>query len=114
MIDFTGDALKAFKEKLLKRKTPTASIRIGVKGSGCNGYRNVIEFEDGNPRMGDYVIICGGGLRFMIDAKSSRILKGSIVDWKNTLMFQGFEITNPNTEKKCGCGESYSLKNKDE
>lgn len=108
MILFTDTAIEAANSLLEKRNTPQAYIRIGVQGGTCEGFKNVIQFEDNSPREKDCKLFYNG-IRVLVDFKSMTILKDAVVDYKKTLMEQGFEIRNPAEKSKCGCGRSYSI-----
>lgn len=97
------------REKLSKRGTPNASVRLGIKGGGCSGFSYVIQFDDAEPKERDYAYEVDG-VRFMVDKKSLIYLMGSVLDYEKTLMFQGFKFRNPNEAKSCGCGHSFTVK----
>ena len=74
-----SDGAVAFaKEKLAKRGTPDAAIRLGIKGGGCSGFSYVIQFEDDPPRERDRVYDIEG-VRFIVDKKSLIYLAGSLL-----------------------------------
>ena len=108
-LSITGGAAQYGREKLAKRGTPEAAIRLGIKGGGCSGFSYVIQFEDGTPRSRDYAYEIDG-VRFVIDKKSMIYLAGSVFDYEKTLMFQGFKFKNPNEASSCGCGHSFTVK----
>ena len=99
-------ALKA-REALVKRGTPDAMLRLGVRGGGCSGFAYVIEFADETtPRdlVGELE-----GLKVVVDPKSLVFLNGSTLDYETRLMSHGFKFINPNESAGCGCGESFSV-----
>ncbi len=102
-------AVKYAKQRLLKRGTPDAAIRLGVRGGGCSGFQYVIEFSDEPPRERDTVADYGG-VRFYVDKKSLIYLGGSTLDYVNTMMFRGFKYLNPQEAASCGCGHSFTVK----
>ena len=105
-----SDGAVAFaKEKLAKRGTPDAAIRLGIKGGGCSGFSYVIQFEDDPPRERDRVYEIDG-VRFIVDKKSLIYLAGSLLDYERPLLFQGFKFRNPNEASSCGCGHSFTVK----
>jgi iron-sulfur cluster assembly protein len=108
-IQFTPAALQYAREKLAARGTPSAAIRLGIRGGGCSGYSYVIEFSDDEPRSRDKVFE-QDGVRFYVDKKSLLLLAGSMLDYERTLMFQGFKFKNPNEATACGCGHSFTVK----
>jgi iron-sulfur cluster assembly protein len=102
-------AVEMAKQKLAKRGTPDAALRIGIRGGGCSGYSYVLEFADGAPRERDRVFTFDG-LRVFVDPKSFVYLAGTTLDWEQTLMFQGFKFRNPNEVSSCGCGQSFTVR----
>ena len=50
----TSGAADYARDKLAKRGTPSAALRLGIKGGGCSGFSYVIQFEDGEPKERDY------------------------------------------------------------
>lgn len=107
--EITSAAAAFGRQKLEKRGTPQAAIRLGIKGGGCSGFSYVIQFEDGEPRARDYGYEVDG-VRFVVDKKSFIYLAGSVFDFEKTLMFQGFKFRNPNEASSCGCGHSFTVK----
>ncbi len=108
-LTITQGAVDFAKQKLEKRGTPDAAIRVGIKGGGCSGFSYVIQFEDDPPRERDRVYDVGG-VRFITDKKSLVYLAGSMLDYERTLMFQGFKFRNPNEAASCGCGHSFTVR----
>jgi iron-sulfur cluster assembly protein len=106
-------AVDAIARQLKKRATPDASLRLGIRGGGCSGFTYVIEFHDGPPhardRILDYTAADGTAVRVVVDPKSLLYLNGTVLEWENTLMRQGFKFENPNEKSGCGCGSSFSV-----
>jgi iron-sulfur cluster assembly protein len=112
-IDVSPKAVEAIHRQLVKRGTPEASLRLGLKGGGCSGFTYVIEFHDGPPRPRDSVFDfqtpAGEPVRVVVDPKSLIYLHGSLLDWEQTLMRQGFKFVNPHEKSGCGCGHSFNV-----
>ena len=53
VIDLTNEAI----EKLLEKTSDNKNIRIGVKSSGCNGFKYLFDYLKDDPKE-DYVIVC--------------------------------------------------------
>lgn len=106
-------AVEAMRAQLEKRGTPSAAIRVGVRGGGCSGFSYVIEFDDNAPRTGDLVLEFPeegrSTVRVFCDKKSIIYLGGSVLDWEKTMMFQGFKFKNPQEASRCGCGHSFTV-----
>jgi iron-sulfur cluster assembly protein len=112
-ISVSPRAVDAIARQLKKRNTPEASLRLGLKGGGCSGFAYVIEFHDGPPRardrVFDLVATDGAVVRVVVDPKSLLYLDGTMLEWEQTLMHQGFKFVNPNEKSGCGCGSSFSV-----
>ncbi|MFO0679243.1 MAG: iron-sulfur cluster assembly accessory protein [Polyangiaceae bacterium] len=112
-ITIATKAVDAIRRQLVKRGTPEASLRVGIRGGGCSGFSYVIEFHDGAPRAKDHVFDCkdseGNDVRVVCDPKSLVYLNGSVLDWEQTLMRQGFKFVNPQEKTSCGCGHSFTV-----
>ncbi|MGD0675302.1 MAG: iron-sulfur cluster assembly accessory protein [Polyangiaceae bacterium] len=106
-------AVDAIARQLAKRGTPEAGLRLGIRGGGCSGFSYVIEFHDGAPRVRDrvfdHVASDGARVRIVVDPKSLIYLNGTVLDWEQSLMRQGFKFVNPNEKSGCGCGSSFSV-----
>jgi iron-sulfur cluster assembly protein len=81
-------------------------LRLGVQGGGCSGLSYNIRF-DSQPRERDRIFTFGD-VRVFVDPKSFIYLHGMTLDYQETLMQQGFVFVNPNSQKSCGCGTSFS------
>jgi iron-sulfur cluster assembly protein len=108
-ITISDKAVEFAKKKLAARGTPDAAVRLGVKGGGCSGFSYVIQYEDTPPRERDTVYEANG-VRFYVDKKSFVYLAGSVLDYEQTLMFQGFKFKNPQEASSCGCGHSFTVR----
>jgi iron-sulfur cluster assembly protein len=106
-------AVDAVARQVTKRGTPGASLRVGIRGGGCSGFSYVIEFHDGPPRARDklYELVAADGtaVRVVVDPKSLIYLNGTVLEWEQTLMHQGFKFANPNEKSGCGCGSSFNV-----
>jgi iron-sulfur cluster assembly protein len=109
----TPRAVEMIKKQIVKRGIAGASLRLGIRGGGCSGFSYVIEFHDGAPRpkdnVFDHVAEDGTPVRVLVDKKSLVFLNGTMLDWEQTLMQQGFKFVNPNEKTSCGCGHSFTV-----
>ncbi|MDP2308084.1 MAG: iron-sulfur cluster assembly accessory protein [Pseudomonadota bacterium] len=113
-IEVSERAVSRIKELAMKRQTPDAFFRIGIRGGGCSGLSYFVDFaETADPK--DKVFEFGppdaptGKVKVLIDRKSYLFLNGTQVDWKSELMKTGFEFHNPLAGRTCSCGESFSV-----
>ena len=106
-IELTPKAVEMAKKAIDRRGTPTAALRLGVRGGGCSGASYVIEFAD-KIRERDHVFEFDG-VKVVVDPKSLVYLRGTVLDYEVKLMSHGFKFRNPNEKKGCGCGESFAI-----
>jgi iron-sulfur cluster assembly protein len=107
-IDVTEKAVEKIRQTLEKEGISPAEggLRLGVQGGGCSGLSYKIQF-DTQPRERDRVFQFGD-VRIFVDPKSFIYLAGLTLDYQETLMQQGFVFINPNAQKSCGCGTSFT------
>ena len=103
----TDNAVRQLRKLMEDRGTPTAGLRIAVKGGGCSGLSYTMDWADA-PREKDRVFE-RDGVRVFIDGKSFLYLAGSELTYEQTLMASMFKVQNPNVKSVCGCGESFSV-----
>ena len=82
-------------------------VRVGVKGGGCSGLMYEMDFDheikEGDQNFEDK------GVKIVVDKKSFLYLVGTELRYSGGLNGKGFEFYNPNANRTCGCGESFSL-----
>jgi iron-sulfur cluster assembly protein len=105
MIEVTPKAVSKIREAFA-REGVSGGLRLGVQGGGCSGLSYLFKF-DPKPRSTDKVLEFED-VKVFVDPKSLLYLDGMTLDWKDTLMYSGFEFVNPNAKKSCGCGTSFS------
>ena len=82
-------------------------VRVGVKSGGCSGLSYDLKFDksqiDGDKLFED------NGVKIVVDTKSFLYLIGTTLEYSGGLNGAGFVFNNPNANRTCGCGESFSL-----
>lgn len=106
MVTLTPLAVSEVKRILEKQPNPALGLRLGVKGGGCSGLSYAMGFD--TQRDGDNVFEIEG-LKVIVDPKSYLYLDNTTVDFQDALEGRGFKFINPNAQKSCGCGESFSV-----
>ena len=82
-------------------------VRVGVKSGGCSGLSYDLKF-DAEQRDDDKVFE-DNDIKIIVDKKSFLYLVGTILEYSGGLNGSGFVFNNPNANRTCGCGESFSL-----
>lgn len=80
-------------------------LRVAVKGGGCSGLSYGMGFD--HEINEDDVKFEQHGITVLVDKESEPILKGTLIDYKESMMGGGFTIDNPNAIASCGCGSSF-------
>jgi len=108
MIEVTSEAVENIQRLQTESDTVGWGLRFGLTGGGCSGYRYVLEFEN-SPTLEDQLFVSKSVVVFVHNNHIDK-LKGSVIGWKESLMEEGFDITNPQATRPCGCGESVSIR----
>lgn len=82
-------------------------VRVGVKGGGCSGLTYNLSFD--HVVNDDDKVFEDNGVKVVCDKKSILYLAGTELDFSGGLNGKGFIFKNPNANRTCGCGESFSL-----
>lgn len=82
-------------------------VRVGVKSGGCSGLSYDLTF-DKEQQEGDKVFE-DNDVKIIVDKKSFLYLVGTTLEYSGGLNGTGFVFNNPNAQRTCGCGESFSL-----
>ena len=104
MVQVTEKATQRIRQILAK--DGGAGLRLAVQGGGCSGLSYLFKLET-KERASDHVFGAGDA-KLLIDPKSFVYMDGLTLDYKESLIQSGFVIDNPNAQKTCSCGTSFS------
>ncbi len=108
MITVSENAKKQAVRLMEEGESPKDSfIRVGVKGGGCSGLSYDLSFD--HVITDDDKVFEDKGIKIVCDKKSILYLAGTELDFSGGLNGKGFIFKNPNANRTCGCGESFSL-----
>ncbi|MBW3518833.1 iron-sulfur cluster assembly accessory protein [Flavobacterium sp. NKUCC04_CG] len=82
-------------------------VRVGVKSGGCSGLSYDLKFDHDSGE--EDKIFVDNGVTIAVDKKSFLYLVGTTLEFEGGLNGKGFQFNNPNANRTCGCGESFSL-----
>jgi len=106
LVTVTPKAVKRLKAVMESDNKKDHFLRMSVKGGGCSGMTYNMDFEN---QKGEFdKIFESNGLTIVCDLKSWLYLKDIEIDYSDDLLNGGFKIKNPNAERTCGCGTSFS------
>lgn len=106
MITLTDEAAAKVKDLIEAEGEPELALRVAVRPGGCSGFSYEMFFD--SDVAGDDLTVEHGGVRVVVDPSSAQLLTGAVLDYKDGLQQAGFSINNPNAQKTCGCGQSFS------
>jgi iron-sulfur cluster assembly accessory protein len=106
VITLTDTAAVKVKNLMEAEGSDELALRVAVRPGGCSGFSYEMFFDTDvadDDRQADF-----SGVRVVVDPSSAMLLEGATLDYKDGLQEAGFAIDNPNAQKTCGCGQSFS------
>jgi iron-sulfur cluster assembly accessory protein len=106
VIALTDNAAVKVKDLIAQEGNDELMLRVAVRPGGCSGFSYEMFFDtdkDGDDLIADYA-----GVKVVVDPSSAQLLNGATLDYSDGLQGAGFAIDNPNAQKTCGCGNSFS------
>jgi iron-sulfur cluster assembly protein len=106
---YISDSAKQKVEELMEKQNMDDSyfIRVSVTAGGCSGMSYNMDFD--NQLRPDDETFEDNGMKLITDPKSVLYLFGTTLDYSDGLNGKGFQFTNPNASRTCGCGESFAI-----
>jgi len=106
-LELTPHATEKVKEIMAQQNPAPTGLRVSVVGGGCSGFSYQMNFE--NDSNGIDKVFEFEGLKVFVDQASLLYLKGTKIDYVETLEGAGFKFENPNVKSTCGCGSSFTV-----
>jgi iron-sulfur cluster insertion protein len=106
VITLTETAVAKVRDLIASEDEEGLALRVAVRPGGCSGFSYEMFFDSDvapDDILGDY-----DGVKVIVDPSSAQLLDGASLDYKEGLQAAGFSINNPNAQKTCGCGQSFS------
>lgn len=105
-VSVSEDAARHIARLVQRKGGPGSFFRIGVKGGGCSGLEYMMKLES-ELREND-LHIEAEGIKIVCDPKSAKFLQGASLVFTGNLLGGGLSFENPNAERSCGCGTSFT------
>ncbi|MGC8464796.1 MAG: iron-sulfur cluster insertion protein ErpA [Acidimicrobiales bacterium] len=107
VISLTPTAVAKVGELLAQEEgSESLVLRVAVKPGGCSGYSYDMFFDSEVEE--DDIVSTFETVKVAVDPASAALIKGASLDYQDGLSGAGFHISNPNAQKTCGCGSSFS------
>jgi len=106
VVDLTDKAANEVLRLMNSENLAEHYLRVGVQGGGCSGLQYSLNFDT---QVGQFDKVFDiKGVKVVVDLKSALYLKGTTLDYVQSLTGGGFKFINPNASRSCGCGSSFS------
>jgi iron-sulfur cluster assembly accessory protein len=106
VITLTDNATSKVGELIKSEGEDGLALRVAVRPGGCSGFSYEMFFDTDFAE--DDVRHSFGDVTVVVDPSSAQLLEGATLDYKDGLQGAGFSIDNPNAQRTCGCGQSFS------
>ena len=106
MITITDIAANKVSELIKQEGDDELALRVAVRPGGCSGFSYEMFFD--TEIAADDITTSYGDVKVVVDPSSAQLLDGATLDYKDGLQGAGFSINNPNAQRTCGCGQSFS------
>ncbi|MDG1368133.1 MAG: iron-sulfur cluster insertion protein ErpA [Acidimicrobiales bacterium] len=106
MIMLTDNAASKVNELITAESEDGLALRVAVRPGGCSGFSYEMYFD--TDKAADDITKDFSGVDVVVDPQSAQLLEGATLDYKDGLQDAGFSIDNPNAQRTCGCGQSFS------
>ena len=106
MITLTDSAAVKVRQLIESEGEENLALRVAVRPGGCSGFSYEMFFDTDIAAVD--LSSEFDGVKVVVDPSSAQLLTGAELDYKDSLEKSGFEINNPNAQKTCGCGSSFS------
>jgi iron-sulfur cluster insertion protein len=106
VITLTDTASVKVKELIAQEGQDGLMLRVAVRPGGCSGFSYEMFFD--TEKDSEDIVNEAFGVPVVVDPSSLQLLTGATLDYKDGLQGAGFAIDNPNAQKSCGCGQSFS------
>ncbi|MDQ3294515.1 MAG: iron-sulfur cluster insertion protein ErpA [Actinomycetota bacterium] len=106
VITLTDTAVIKVRDLIESEGEEGLALRVAVRPGGCSGFSYEMFFD--SDKAVDDIEVDYDGVKVVVDPSSAQLLEGASLDYKDGLQQAGFSINNPNAQRTCGCGQSFS------
>lgn len=95
--------------KQILEKPTEEFLRIHVEAGGCSGFSYIFEIDNKPVDQKEDIVFERDNYRVVINKEVLPLMKGSSIEFEESLIKSSFHVSNPIAETKCGCGSSFSV-----
>jgi iron-sulfur cluster assembly accessory protein len=106
VITLSDTASNKVRELISQEGNDELMLRVAVRPGGCSGFSYEMFFD--TEKESEDLTLDYDGVKVVVDPSSAQLLTGATLDFNDGLQGAGFSINNPNAQRTCGCGQSFS------
>ena len=86
------------------------NVEFSIDSGGCSGMNYNLKFTDRKSNDRDQIIYFNNGsMKLLVPFASYVYIMDTEIDWSADLLNGGFKFGNPQANRTCGCGTSFSV-----
>ncbi len=86
------------------------NVEFSIDSGGCSGMNYNLKFTNRKPNERDHVInFANDSMKLLVPFASYVYIMNTQIDWSDDLLNGGFKFGNPQANRTCGCGTSFSV-----
>ena len=86
------------------------NVEFSIDSGGCSGMNYDLKFTNRKPNDKDHIInFANDSMKLLVPFSSYVYIMNTEIDWSADLLNGGFKFGNPQANRTCGCGTSFSL-----
>jgi len=86
------------------------NVEFSIDSGGCSGMNYNLKFTNRKPNERDHIInFANDSMKLLVPFASYVYIMNTQIDWSADLLNGGFKFGNPQANRTCGCGTSFSV-----
>ena len=86
------------------------NVEFSIDTGGCSGMNYDLKFTNREPNNQDHIInFANDSMKLLVPFASYVYIMNTEIDWSADLLNGGFKFGNPQANRTCGCGTSFSV-----
>ena len=86
------------------------NVEFSIDSGGCSGMNYNLKFTNRKPNERDHIInFANNTMKMLVPFASYVYIMNTQIDWSADLLNGGFKFGNPQANRTCGCGTSFSV-----
>ena len=86
------------------------NVEFSIDSGGCSGMNYDLKFTNRKPNERDHIInFANDNMKLLVPFASYVYIMNTQIDWSDDLLNGGFKFGNPQANRTCGCGTSFSV-----